>query len=218
MPGVGAQVHHDLLDLRRIRAHVHRRSRQAHDEFDLRGQGGAQQLQRLLDHRLQRLRVELLRLHAAEGQDLLHQAARAHRGALDLREAGVAGQADRRVLARGRHIADDGGEDVVEIVRDSAGQGADGFHLLRIAQLRLERDPAVVGEATLVDVGQHAQRVRSAWPASSRMGRRDNDTHIVLPSRRRSRSSIGCLPLPSASEDAGSATRRAAARGLLRDP
>ena len=35
-------------------------------------------------------------------------------------------------------IADDGREDVVEIVRDAAREGADGLHLLRLAQLPLE--------------------------------------------------------------------------------
>ena len=32
-------------------------------------------------------------------------------------------------------VADDRGQQVVEVVGDSAGQTADGFHLLRVAQL-----------------------------------------------------------------------------------
>ena len=51
---------------------------------------------------------------------------------------------DRRVadrlgaLARQHHVAGDAGQDVVEVVRDAAGQLADRFHLLRLAQLALE--------------------------------------------------------------------------------
>ena len=55
------------------------------------------------------------------------------------------GQPDRRVLARRRHVADDGGQDVVEVVRDAAGERADRLHLLRVAQLRLERGAALLG-------------------------------------------------------------------------
>ena len=35
--------------------------------------------------------------------------------------------------------AEDGGEEVVEVVRDAAGKPADGFHLLRLLQLALDR-------------------------------------------------------------------------------
>ena len=39
-----------------------------------------------------------------------------------------------------RHLAesDDGGQQVVEVVRDAAGQLSDSFHLLRLPELLLE--------------------------------------------------------------------------------
>jgi hypothetical protein len=50
------------------------------------------------------------------------------------------------------HIAHDPGEQVVEVVRDAAGQLADGFHLLRLAKLRLEL------RAVVLDAQLHYQR------------------------------------------------------------
>ena len=38
-------------------------------------------------------------------------------------------------------VADDRGQQVVEVVRDAAGQAADRFHLLRVAQLLFEDQP-----------------------------------------------------------------------------
>ena len=40
-------------------------------------------------------------------------------------------------------VADDRRQQVVEVVRDAARQPADGFHLLRVAQLLFERDAAL---------------------------------------------------------------------------
>ncbi|MDT4835538.1 hypothetical protein FQZ97_692080 [compost metagenome] len=65
------------------------------------------------------------------------------------------------VFARQRQIAQDGGEQVVEIVRHAPGQGTDGLHLLRLAQLRFERALLGFGLLELGDVGvgtDHAQR------------------------------------------------------------
>lgn len=75
MPGVGAQVHQHLLHLRAVHRHLQRRVVQAGLQVNTRRQGGAQQGQRLLHQRTQQLRHALLRLPAAEGQDLLHQVA-----------------------------------------------------------------------------------------------------------------------------------------------
>ena len=38
-------------------------------------------------------------------------------------------------------VAGDRGQEVVEVVRDAAGEAADRLHLLRLAQLRLELAP-----------------------------------------------------------------------------
>ena len=57
-------------------------------------------------------------------------------------------------------VADDAGEQVVEIVRDAAGQRAERFHLLRLEQLGLEFAPrffALVPHGDVLDRAVHAQ-------------------------------------------------------------
>ena len=41
-------------------------------------------------------------------------------------------------MASSSSVAEDGRQQVVEIVRDTAGEPANGFHLLRLEQLLLE--------------------------------------------------------------------------------
>ena len=48
--------------------------------------------------------------------------------------------------------ADDAGEHVVEVVRDAAGELADGLHLLRLAKLRLGLPQALLAGLLLRDV------------------------------------------------------------------
>ena len=52
--------------------------------------------------------------------------------------------------------ADHGGEDVVEVMGDAAGEGADSLHLLRLAELLLEPLPFNgVPDGTLEKVGPY---------------------------------------------------------------
>ena len=76
-------------------------------------------------------------LLAAEGQELPRQQAGAMRGALDLVEilGAEIGGVERRRHQLG--VAGDDGQQVVEVVRDAAGEPADGFHLHRLRQLLL---------------------------------------------------------------------------------
>ena len=46
-------------------------------------------------------------------------------------------------------VAEDGGEHVVEVVRDAAGEPPDRFHLLRLAQLRFAEAQRLLGAAPL---------------------------------------------------------------------
>jgi hypothetical protein len=68
-----------------------------------------------------------------EGEQLLDHACAAVGGVERLLNArpDVVGNARKRGVEHG----DNGGEGVVEIVSDAAGQSPDGFHLLRLAQL-----------------------------------------------------------------------------------
>ena len=79
------------------------------------------------------------RLLAREGEQLPHQRGRAVGILLDVHDVRE-GRVRRPVVGEqqvGRH--DDGGEHVVEIMCDAAGQLADGLHLLALRHLDLER-------------------------------------------------------------------------------
>ena len=85
-------------------------------------------------------RLHLERMLAREGEQPLHQ----RRGALGgLAAIGRAsrgcGPGPRSAAQREVEIADDDGEQIVEVVRDAAGEAADRFHLLRLAQRVLGR-------------------------------------------------------------------------------
>ena len=70
---------------------------------------------------------------AAEGQQLLRQRRRALAGLQDLADVAAQRVGARELVEHEQlRIADDHGEQVVEVVRDAAGELADGFHLLRL--------------------------------------------------------------------------------------
>ena len=62
-----------------------------------------------------------------------------------------------RALAGELGVAHDRAEDVVEVVRDAAGEDADRFHLLRVAQLVLEAHAFGLGLLARADVHDGAQ-------------------------------------------------------------
>ena len=124
-----------------------------------------QALQHLLGLGHDGVEVEHLRLDdllAAEREQLLavSDAADSRRLAGSPASVGArrvpAGSASRQQVA----VAEDGGQQVVEVVGDTAGQLADGFHLLRLQELGL--DPAALGDVLHDDqdgrvpaVGEH---------------------------------------------------------------
>src|SRR5207245_2121992 len=79
-----------------------------------------------------------LRLHhlaAAEGQKLAGQNSRAVGGVQYLLHARAQLMPFTQIVQHHAAVAADYGEQVVEVVRHAAGQPADGFHLLRLAEL-----------------------------------------------------------------------------------
>ena len=78
------------------------------------------------------------RLAAAEGEQLVSESAAAFGGAADLFERGALRLLE--VAAGQQHVAvaGDDGQQVIEIVRDAAGEPPDRFHLLRLAELLFE--------------------------------------------------------------------------------
>ena len=96
------------------------------------------------------------RLPAREGQQLAHQAGRPVAVLLDLHDV-LEGRIGRPVVGQQQvGIAQDRGQDVVEVMRDAAGQLADGLHLLRLDEAFLQG--ALLGrvEREDVDVGRLA--------------------------------------------------------------
>ena len=75
---------------------------------------------------------------AAERQDALDQRFGAQRGAHRGIDVTALRRAIGTVMLHHLTVAEDRREDVVEVVRDAAGQGAHRLELLRLAQLRLE--------------------------------------------------------------------------------
>src|SRR5207249_10303289 len=100
-------------------------------------------------------------LLAAEGQQLPRERAGALRRLVDLERVrapriGRLERADEQV-----GVAADRGQEVVEVVRDPAGQAADRLHLLRLAQLLVSRAELGLDAAALdrgpEDSGRRAQ-------------------------------------------------------------
>ena len=71
-----------------------------------------------------------------EGQELTREVRGLRRGRFDVLE--VRRAAARTAEAQQFQRSENDGQQVVEIVRDTAGEAADGFHLLRLEQLLLE--------------------------------------------------------------------------------
>jgi hypothetical protein len=88
------------------------------------------------DDRLKGDNVPVLGLLAAVGEDLLHETPGPDAGFLDFLQAHAGRVAGVRVGDGQLGVAQDGGEDVVEVMGDAAGQLADGFQLLRLPELR----------------------------------------------------------------------------------
>ena len=150
--GVGAQIHHHLMDLGRVAVHRGVPCREVtlepHACRQRRGDGD----QRLVDHRLHVHRHPFTGATAAEGQDALDQRFGTQRGAHRGIDVTALRRAFGTVVLHHLAVAEDRREDVVEVVRDAAGQGAHRLELLRLAQLRLEPVALRLGTLALGDV------------------------------------------------------------------
>ena len=105
------------------------------------GQGGAQQFERLLDHQRHLQGPQVRVLAAAEGEDLADQLRGPLAGVGHLLQVLLHHRLILQAQAREVGVAEQGGEDVVEIVGNAAGQGTERFHLLGLAELAFERQP-----------------------------------------------------------------------------
>ena len=125
-------------------------------------------------------RLRLQRLLAREGEQLPGELGRALDGPADLLERAAHGRASASFLLQHFDVAEDDHEDVVEVVRDAAGELADRFHLLRLAQLLLGQPPRLLG--ALRSVTSMASNRAAVWPSNldGARGHLDLDDRPVL--------------------------------------
>jgi hypothetical protein len=160
MRGVRAEIEQHLVNLRRIAEDRAAVRRALHLDRDVGRQRRAQEAARLLDDHREIDRAVLgTAAMAPEGENLLDELPRAEAGVARLVEAHprrvILGQRIGRELV----IANDAGEEIVEIVRDPAGERAEGFHFLGLEELRLQLVPggfALVLRRYVLDRAVHA--------------------------------------------------------------
>ena len=94
---------------------------------------------------------------AAEGQQLLRQIARALAGLRDFVQVREPAAVGRQVLTRQVGEAENRLEQVVEVVRDAAGQLPDRLQLAALRDLVLQPRPLLLGALPLGDVPRDQQ-------------------------------------------------------------
>ena len=166
--GIDRQVEDGRFELCGIDQDRPERIAQLDLQHDIAAEGAGQQLAGILHHLGNRHRGRGERLAPGEGEQVARQLGTAQRrlgGALDefLRRFRQPGQ-----LAEEIEIAQDDGEEVVEVMRHAAGQLADRLHLLRLLQLCREAQPFCFGlllQGDVVDDGEPRGPLRPT-PAS----------------------------------------------------
>ena len=137
-----------------------------HDlELDLLAEQPAEQIAEIGEHVGERQYLRPQRLAPREGQKLAHQIGGAIGVLLDVHDVGE-GRIGRPVLGEQQiGKADDGGQHIVEVMRDAAGELADRLHLLALRELDFER--LVLGRIEGVD---EEALVAARMPRRSRAG------------------------------------------------
>jgi len=138
MGGIGAKVHHQLMDLDRVGKDDTRRRRKVTANLDGRWEGCSEEFEHFLDDGAKMQRSGLLLFLATEGEDLLDQVSGSFGGLEDLGK-----MVSHVVSLRNSHqphlrIPQDSREDVIEIMSDTPCKRADRFHLLGLAELFLQ--------------------------------------------------------------------------------
>src|SRR5712691_12835041 len=124
------------------------------DEVDRLWKRGAEHSLELLRERVEIERYEMRLTLPCGGEQLLDERrAAAHRVAHDLDRLGhLLGM--RFPFLQPGGVAEDNGEDVIEIMRDAAGERAEALHLLRLDKLLLEPFALRVVEEVTFQLGQ----------------------------------------------------------------
>ena len=134
--GVDREVEHRDLELGRVGHHRHHRVVEVEALLDPRAEHVAQQRPHVLDQRRDVRRPDLEPLHPAEREQLAGQPGTALGGGEGI--VGIALELGvRRALGDDVEPADDDRQQIVEVVRDAAGQLPQRLHLLALAKLLL---------------------------------------------------------------------------------
>ena len=169
-----ARVHREvddhLLELRRVGTNRRELRLEHRQELDVLADQAAEHHVHVGNDGIQVEHARLQHLPAAEGEQLPRQRGGPRGGLLDL--LGVAAQPRVGVAADQKlAVAGDRGQQVVEVVRDAAGEAADRLHLLRLAQLYLQlvlsRQVADDGD---VPAGPHVGRRHEVDPPLGAVG------------------------------------------------
>src|SRR5437867_7534072 len=134
------------MQLRRVAEHLQRRGGQLRLEADPGVERAAHELQGLGDDAAEIDGDALAALAAAIREDLVDQAARPVRRGENVLRIALEWRACGGLLDEHFGVAQDAAEDVVEVVRDAAGEAADRLHLLRLPEPLLEPRALGIGE------------------------------------------------------------------------
>ena len=157
VPGVDAEVHHYLVELRRVDLHTPEVIPWVPDQLDVRSHQPAQHREHGVHGGVELDRPWSDHLLAREAEQLLRDTRRSLCRFADLLEIGIHRFA-RVQLPQGQlHIAEDHAQRVVEVVRDSSGQPPYRFHLLALAELFLAGAERLFAELALGDVAEYQQ-------------------------------------------------------------
>ena len=178
MPGIGAEVHEHLVHLGGI-PHDKGIGLDIHTDINGGRQRGPQQFRGLPNNAVQLDRLHFVFALSTEGQDLLDQVFGTQAGLEHLLHV-VAEVALRRDIFHGHFgKSDHSGKNIVEIVGDASGQGADGFHFLGLAQLSTQGFPLFFGFDALRQVIYRYEYLLPAFLVTGWDGRFDQQIAIV---------------------------------------
>src|SRR5712691_224016 len=136
--GIDHQIHDDLLKLSGIGASAADGGGELSGEFDIFSDEWAEEALHVGDDGVDVDDLELEMLFAAEGEELAGESGRAIGGLANGFGFGVQRMFRSELVEENLGISADDHEEVVEIVSDAAGEAADGFHFLGLAELVLE--------------------------------------------------------------------------------
>ncbi len=133
---------------------MHAPGRQHGVQFDVGTDQAPQQLAEIGDQFVDVGRCQLHDLASAEGEQLPRQFGGLVRRFADRASRGTDFVGCEHLILEQRRLSLDHRQQVVEVVRDTTGELADGFHLLRLPQLRLEAGALGLALAALREIAQ----------------------------------------------------------------